>query len=106
MPKKTLTVCCTNAAGFMRDLNAGILSGFNLVLWDSENIPKDWLPIGEWSIDTDTIDRKVMTKAALDKLDAQEDKLREDLRKALATIDEERQKLRALPAPTTSTEES
>lgn len=99
MPKKTLTVCCTNAAGFLRDLNADILSGFNLVMWESESIPSDWFPIGEWSIDTDVIDREALTVAALKKLDEAEDKLRKKLHDDLSKIDEERQRLRALPAP-------
>jgi hypothetical protein len=78
-------------------LNAGQLSTFSLVAWESDDIPSGWFKLGSWVVDTEIINIEQLTLKALASLDDEETTLRAELHDKLTKIEETRQSILALP---------
>lgn len=95
--KQTIYLCASSNVDLARCLQRGNLSPLSILVWDSPDIPGDWVLIQEIEIDTSHLDEKEIFQNALIQLDAAEKKVRSEYQEKLDNLDQTRRSLLALP---------
>ena len=95
--KQTLYLCAASYVDLARCLQRGNLSALSVLVWDSADLPSDWVLISEINVDTSHLNEKEIFQNALLQLDQKEKDVRAEYQQKLDTLDQTRRSLLALP---------